>query len=148
MSQYIFRFWSWVVFTFVWAVALIALHLFPSSYWMDVRKVHISDAKVGTSPEMVVDRTISHPFTATWSANVRTWENGGWAIFCQAQGGGDYKVDAKFPLRLDLNWWTGGKCANLPSGKYMVTTVWTWNPPGIIPNQQKGPIDSNVFEIR
>lgn len=133
---------SWPAFAVsaLWLVVFGILHLWPASWWFDVRSVH-----VGHDLTMVVDRTIKRPFRGEWLASVRRWE-GGWVLACVAKGSSYYKQDAKLPAKLDLAWWTDGGCKTLPAGKYMLTTAWTITGLGLLPDKVVS-VDSLPFEV-
>lgn len=51
--------WFWIVLA-SWLVILGASR-WPASWWFDVDRVHVSDARVGETPLMEVKRTIKRP---------------------------------------------------------------------------------------
>ena len=132
--------WPAFVLSAVWLSVLGVAHLWPASYWFDVRSVY-----VGADLSMVVDRTIKRPFRGEWLTSVRRWE-GGWVLACVARGSSYYKQDAKLPAKLDLAWWTDGGCSTLPQGKYMLTTTWTITGLGLLPDKVVS-VDSLPFEV-
>lgn len=139
---------SWPLFLLsaLWLALLAAVHLWPASWWLDVRSVRISDAAHGDSPAMLVERTISREFKGTWQITVRRWD-GGWVVWCNASGTSNYKPSASLPPALTLRWWTDGQCHPLDAGKYTVTTTWTILGHGLAPDRLIK-IDSNIFEVR
>ena len=126
-------------------VPVIAWMAFPASYWFDVERVYVHDAVEGTTPLMEVDRVIRHPFRAEWTATVLRQVGEGFTTYCTAHGGNDYDPDAELPDSIDLNWWTWPVECKLPSGSYMLKTLWILHLP-LMPDKQVR-IRSNVFAI-
>lgn len=138
---YKYRWWPWL-----FTLLLIPGHLWPTSYWLEIRSLAIQSAYFGQPLPMQIERTISHNFRGTWNATIRQWDGNGWVTWCNAQGRSNYRPEAKFPKDLSLKWWTDGQCYPLPAGRYKVSTSWlietpTWMPDKVVT------MESNVFEV-
>ena len=132
---------GWLLFTLV-------TQLWPGSFWLEVRSVRVQNGAAGASIVMRVDREIKRPFAAVWTAQVRTVrESGEGYVACTASAYSEYKDGAELPEMLTLDWWTDGRCATLPAGRYMLSTAWRINPNGIWPSNIVR-ADSNVFEVK
>lgn len=130
----------------LWLALLAVLHLWPASWWLDVRSVRIADAVHGESPAMLVVRDVKRQFKGEWHVTVRRWD-GGWATWCNASGTSNYSPASRLPAALTLKWWTDGQCHPLVVGKYTITTAWTILGEGLAPDRILS-IDSNIFEVR
>lgn len=130
-----------------WLALLGVLHLWPASWWFDVRSVTVANAKQGGMVAMLIDRDIRRPFRGRWYVTLRQWTDGGWLTLCNATGASNYLPEARFPRRLDLRWWTDGQCRPLPPGRYHITTSWTIETPAFLPDKTIT-VDSNIFEVR
>jgi len=135
------RWWPWI-FTVIFAPA----HIWPASYWLDVRSIAVQSAPFGQPLPMQIERVISHNFRGMWSATIRQWDGDGWVTYCNAQGRSNYRPDAKFPKDLALQWWTDGQCYPLPVGRYKVSTSWQIETPTWMPDKTVT-VESNVFEV-
>lgn len=101
----------------------------PASHWIDVREIHIYDAKVGHSPLMTVQRTIKRPVFGRWIVTVFRKEEGeGYSVFCTQTGQQFYNPEARLPGNLTLDWWTWPKHCDLPIGEYFVSTTYRIQP--------------------
>ena len=131
-----------------WLVILIVLplKLWPASFWFDIRTVQIGTVPAGQPIPMLVEREIKRPFYGRWHATIRQWDGAGWVTWCNAEGGANYKPEARYPKNLSLQWWTDGACHPLPTGRYKVTTSWTVQSP-IMLSSPTTELDSNVFEV-
>lgn len=116
--------------------------LAPSYWWMQVHSVHIDSAFVGNDPSMVVDRdlNLTEPTRGIWTATLRDRSG---SVVCTNTGASDYKPGANLPKRDRLKlfaWWMfvpadrtpASICDKwpLPPGKYCLTTLWQFSPPG------------------
>lgn len=138
---------SWLlIIAFVWIFGWGLSHVWPSSWWLEVDRISIVDAKAERPIIIDVNRTIKRPFNAEWRVHVRKWSGLGWQIHCTGHGGGDYRVDSVLPIPLTLEWWTDGSCKTLPKGKYLVSTQWVING-GILPSKFVH-AESNIFEVK
>lgn len=99
--------------------------LWPTSFWFEVRSVHINDTVAGTPATMDVDRTVHRPFHARWVAEVERETDGAFAAACTASGENNYNPEAAFPTPLDLDWWTWPIECRPGPGRYQVETRWT-----------------------
>lgn len=129
-------------------LALISVAFFwPASWWLRVDLVQAGPAKVAQQVPMIVERTISRPFFAEWTATVRRFTPGGWSWHCGGQGQSVYREGSELPDELTLEWWTGGGCKTLPEGRYVVETSWIIEPTvGFLPPKRVY-ATSNIFEV-
>lgn len=134
---------AWVL-SLAWLSLLCVVYLWPASWWLEVRDVHVDDGAGEIT--MTVDRTIKRAFSASWFTTLRRWDGGGWVVYCNASGEGAYLPGARFPVPLTLKWWTVGQCSNLFSGKYVMTTAWTIHLPGL-PDKIVS-VDSNPWTVQ
>ena len=143
--KFIVNFFPWVVMLCVSPYLLL-----PTSYWLQFNYVRVADSTPGVPPAMTVSRTIFQPVTARWKVNVRqaVTRDGksGFASTCTAEGISYYIVDAIFPEKLDLDWWTWPTHCSLNEGQYIITTIWTINILGFWPRDIV--IASNVFTVK
>lgn len=135
-------FWLAVGFLIFKAVTI----LWPSSWWLEVESVIAFDTPEGEEVLMEVERTIHRDFTGEWAVAVRRAENGGWTVWCTANGANWYSKDAALPNPLTLRWWTNGQCETPPPGKYLISTVWTIRGAGGLPDKFVD-TTSNVFRV-
>lgn len=138
---YRYRWWPWLV-----TILLLPLMLWPASYWLDVQAIVVRSAQVGQPLSMVVDREVRRPFLGNWHVTIRQWDGAGWLTWCNASGKSNYRKDARYPKDLALQWWTDGQCHPLPPGRYKVTTAWTIQNEGLVPDKIVV-ADSNIFEV-
>lgn len=133
-----------------WLLFLAVTTAWPASWWFTVQRVLVYDAPAGAEVVMDVDRRIYRPFVAEWSVLVRRRVGEGWKIACTADGKGDYRTDAVLPVPLTLRWWTDGEPACAPAalgpGEYFVSTIWTIQGVGALPDKVVQ-VASNVFTI-
>ena len=123
-----------------------AAYFFPTSYWYELNRVRIQDAKASEPILMAVDRNINREFIGHWAVIVRRMNSGTGDIVCVDGGTTNYKTDAKLPEHLTLGWWSGGTCNTLGEGFYMVTTIVHIDVPNIL--QPKRVInESNIFKV-
>jgi len=117
-----FVFWTMLI----WLVVFMVAQVWPSSWWMDVRRVLVFDGIAGAEIVMSVDREINRPFIADWAVAVRRQADRGWVVHCAATGQSRYNVDSVLPDPLTLDWWTDGKCQKITiPGQYRISTIWT-----------------------
>lgn len=141
-------YWLLYVAAACWMLFNVITTLWPAAYWFEVRSVEVQDSVAGASIAMSVDREIKRPFDAVWTAQVRTFKSDGTGyVACTASAYSEYKAGAELPKMLTMDWWTDGRCATLPPGRYMLSTAWRINPNGVFPSKIVR-IDSNVFEVK
>ena len=138
---YRYRWWPWLI-----TLLILPMQLWPASYWLDVKTVHIKSAKFDTPLLMLVDRTVSRPFLGQWHATIRQWDGDGWVTWCNADGKSNYRPEARLPANLSLKWWTDGQCHPLAVGRYKVTTTWTIFGGDMLPDKSVT-VDSNIFFV-
>lgn len=129
----------------LWVLAWVGVHLWPVSFWLDVRQVQVFNSQVGEPVRMAVNRVIKRQFYAEWSVRVRRIQEDGWLTACASSGSGTYEPVATFPVELDLEWWTDGHCQALPAGEYLVNTTWRIEG-GLLPDKVAS-VDSNIFRV-
>jgi len=129
----------------LWVLAWFGVHLWPASYWLEVRQVQVFRAHEGEPIRMAVDRIIKREFYGSWTVRVRNIQDDGWLTACAAIGAGDYEPVAMLPVDLTLSWWTDGRCQTLPAGKYLVNTTWLIEG-GMLPDKIVS-VDSNIFQV-
>lgn len=122
------------LFMFVLAYPVFAA-LTPASNWMEVKRIHVSDAQIGTWPKMEVERTIRKQFSGDWTVRLDVKTGEGFTFYCESRGQTRYLPDAELPPDLDLEWWSLGEfvrnhyakthipCVILP-GTYRLITEW------------------------
>ena len=142
---------KWPVAFGVLCVPVLAALLWPMSFWLEVRTVHVNDARADEPITMLVDREIKRGFFGTYNVTVHRWTNRGPEAYCTARGEEwDYAAGAVYPVPLTLRWWVGGKreCSALPPGQYQVTTRWV-NLGNFLPLPAKSlTVVSNIFTVQ
>lgn len=118
----------------------------PTDWWLEVTSVHVDNGKAGEPIVMHAQRAIKRPFRATWQVTVRQWSPWGLIAYCNASGTSNYAVDAAYPDPLTLDWWTGGECAFLEPGAYLVDTSWRITIGEFVPEKDVT-VRSNAFEV-
>lgn len=138
---------SWPVALSSWSIILAwaLFHLWPSSWWMEVRSILVLDSPAEASPLMLVDREIKRDFTATATVIVRRRNGDQWTEVCRAEKTTPYRTDAILPDPLDLDWWSWRECGFLPPGRYFINTIWRIDS-GVLPDTQII-TDSNEFKV-
>jgi hypothetical protein len=137
--------WRAVWFVFLMLVLVTCLTMPPTWWWFEVRSVFVHDAVEGSTPLLVVDRTIHREFRGRWIATVMREGEGGFYTFCTARGENDYSPDARLPQPVDLNWWTWPTVCILPAGRYQLRTLWAIDPVWLPSRELR--IATNVFSI-
>lgn len=138
---YAYRWWPWLVI-----LLFLPPMVWPSSWWLDVRTVHIADTRVGDTPVMLVDREVRRSFQGQWNVTIRQWDGAGWLTYCNATGRSNYRAGARFPEPLTLQWWGDGQCHPLPRGKYRVSTHWVIATDAPLPDKHVT-AESNIFAV-
>ena len=133
--------------TFVWMM-FIGFTLWPTSFWLEVKNIKVHDVKVGEPIIMEVDRTIHRPFYADWNVTVRKEEGEGYVINCLNRAATDYRIDAKLPNPVTLDWWSNGACSDLKPGYYIITTSWDIRPDILGLPKKSLVVESNVFKVK
>lgn len=141
--------WPIYIAAFGWSLFAIVTQLWPASWWLEVRSVQIQNSNVGEAIVMDVDRSINRPFFGVWRTQTRGVNPDGTLtpVVCTASFDTDYKTESSLPGIVTLDWWTGGKCAWLPAGRYILSTSWRIEANGIWPDKRVS-IDSNIFEVK
>lgn len=150
MAKYIAPYLRWPVALGVVGVPLLLIFMWPMSWWLDIRTVHVNDAVFGQDITMLVDRDVKRDFYGTFSVTVYRWTNNGPEAYCSVKGREwDYKTGAVYPVPLTLYWWTDHdvKCSHLPPGQYQITTRWV-NLSSLLPLPSKTlTVTSNIFTV-
>jgi len=141
-----------MIFVFV-VLPYVAPFLWPISRYYDLRSVTIRDAVEGTSPAMIVDRTIKRDFRGRYEVQILKVEGSELVAFW---GCGDhvsrwrtYRADASLPADLNLDWWLdippNRECELRPGQYRIVTTVFVQTPfKGEVSLERQ----SNLFTIK
>ena len=131
-----------------WLVWLAVTSLWPTTYWFDVRAVHVHDSREGEPVLMTVDRMIAREFDGRYFVQVRVInaDGGVGPVKCPGAGGGPYLVGSELPNPLTLDWWASTKC-DLPAGRYRAVTTWEIKPDLPILPGKRLTVFSNVFEV-
>lgn len=141
---------SWWVFMLsaAWLSVYASLHVWPATQWLEVASVEVAPATPWESVPMAVGRRVKRPFYGVWTVSISRFGEHGWVAFCNASGARQYRVDAKLPQQLTLEWWTEGACPVLPEGRYVVDTTWRIRPEWTIFPEKTLVVRSNIFEVR
>lgn len=140
-------FLPWLLILLLLPVVLYRHYLdaLPSTSFMTVSALHISDAPAGTSPEMTVKRSIHWPFVGEWNNTLRHRTPEGFVSVCTSSGVTGFHPDNALPRPLTLDhWMRPGRCILLP-GDYRLDTVWSIHSDGYPEKFLRG--TSNVFTI-
>jgi hypothetical protein len=138
---------------FVFAVMPHLAPLFwPMRHFYDLRSVMVSNAPEGTSPHMLVDRTIKRDFRGRYEVEILRAEGSEmvlyWGCGVHASSERTYRVIAALPDPLTLDWWLdippNRECL-LPPGQYrIITTVYAETPFGAEVSVER---PSNLFTV-
>lgn len=129
-----------------WLGIFAAVSWWPTSWWIEVKTVQVGPAQVSRPVPMAVDRTVKRQFTASWYVTVRKWTERGWVAYCVSNGVNTYHPENVLPAELTLGWWTDGRCATLPAGRFAVDTTWVVHGYGPLPARETHNV-SNIFEV-
>lgn len=111
--------------TFLAIAAIGAFEYFlPASNWLDVRAIRVSDTTAGTSPSLLIDRTINQVFFADRSVTVLRQTPDGYNAVCSVADHYDFQPDTNLPKDADLDFWTFPVKCDLKPGQYVVRTLW------------------------
>lgn len=149
MPRQVIPFLRWPVAMMIIAAPLLAIYLWPMSYWFDVRTVHVNDSRVGEPITMLVDRDVKESFLGMYYVTIHKWKTNGPSAYCRMQGGPwEYKKGAVYPVPLTLLWWTEGSndCARPPPGQYQITTRWVNVGNGLLPEKSVTAV-SNIYTV-
>ena len=130
----------------IWLVGFAAVSWWPTSWWIEVKTVQVGPAQASRPVPMVVDRVVRRQFTATWYVTVKQWSERGWTVYCTSYGINSYHPENVLPNELTLDWWTNGRCATLPAGRFNVDTTWVVHGYGPLPSRETH-ATSNIFEV-
>lgn len=117
----------------------------PEDYFI-VASIVVGNAREGSQPQIIYDRTIVRPFRAVWTAAVfalpeRDGVNYG---VCNNSSTADYETDTRLPGSVSLEWFIEKDC-NLQPGRYVLKTTWEIRLDYNIRKYVRA--TSNVFEI-
>lgn len=146
MMRSLANMFSFFVAGFLMIASAAIMHLWPASFWFEVRDVRVFDSRAGQPAVMAVDRTIRRDFRGEWLVSIRRLEHGGWVSYCTARGESNYVRDSQLPDPLALSWWTYPSCNPLPPGRYVMRTSWVITDPSFLPDKEVQ-ADSNIFEV-
>lgn len=133
-----------------WLTWLAVTALWPVSWWLDVRDIHVKDSVQGEPIEMKVDRMIVRNFSGRYYVQVRLADDFGnlGPVQCEGTGGGPYFVGSELPSLITLTWWAAGQCADIPPGKWRAVTTWHVTPDAPFLPTKTLTVFSNRFEVR
>ena len=131
----------------LWLIVYVTAHLWPASYWLEVRSVRVTDATPSTQLLLYVDRTIHRPFQGSWNVTIKRIDARQEMVACAENAMVFYEPKHKMPPVVTLGWWTNGTCSSLPPGFYVVDTIWEIRGNMLLPSKTVHNT-SNVFEIR
>lgn len=110
-------------------ISLLAVALWPASYWFEVRSVMVDNAKVGEPIYMTVDQEVHYKFDATRYMTIRRKvDDEHWEFVCYPQVAVDYDTYSNLPLVLTLQTWTNHQCPRLGPGSYKLHNIWQLEP--------------------
>lgn len=135
-----------------WGAPVLVPLVLPMSHFYELNSVTVADSMPGTSPRLIVDRTIHRNFRGHFEVEVMRangseftpyWECGphvsDWRV---------YRAESVLPPDLDLDWWMGippNRECPLPEGTYKVlTTIYARGPLGAELSTSR---ESNVFTV-
>ena len=97
---------------------------FNTDNYFIVDRVFVEDHGPFEDPRVVYDRQVMQPFVGEWFAKVYDVDNvgGNRIVVCQGTKRHNYNPEDVVVDRT-LSWYLGVECA-LPTGKYMVRTLW------------------------
>jgi hypothetical protein len=131
----------------LWLALYAGAHLWPASWWFEVRKVQVLDAQANSEITMLVDREIHRQFVGEWVSTVRRVEPKSLELYCSGSGRANYRPSNDLPDVVTLDWWTGGSCKTLPSGDYVIDTTWQINPAIAFLPEKHIRNTSNIFHV-
>lgn len=137
---------------FFFGAPAIVPYFVPMSRYYELRSVTVADARVGVSPDMIVDRTIHVDFRGRFEIDVMRAEGSEFVVWWEcgphASDWRMYRDEAVLPVDLDLNWWMGippNRECDLPAGTYkIITTIYARGPFGA---ELSTTTESNVFKV-
>jgi hypothetical protein len=126
--------------------------IWPIGSVYELRSVIVNDAAEGTSPTMLVDRTIKRDFRGRFEVQILEREGSEMVVFwdCGAHASAErtYRQGVALPNPLTLDWWMDippNRECPLPPGQYrIITTVYAETPFG---GEAKVERQSNLFTI-
>lgn len=106
-------------------------HVIQPEWWLDVRTIIVSDATVGQSPAVVIDREIRRDYVGGFESTVRKVDEADGTIWSYCPPGHrneiPYRAGIPYTGR-DLDWWLGTPPADrceLVAGRYLLRIDWT-----------------------
>jgi hypothetical protein len=94
----------------------------------------ITATRSGDTAVLQVAREIKLPIEMGFTVRVLEYASGGVREFCQMSAAPfQYQPDAVLPDLVTLEWWTHGKCGNIPDGRTRVVTTWAPTHPSYQP---------------
>jgi hypothetical protein len=149
---------SWVVLTlatlFFWqAVPIIFSHVIPFDWWMDIRRIEVTDAVAGDEIYVTVDRDIWRNFDGRYRVDVRRVTADGAESYCTRSDAVPYRRDAAYGSDRTLRWFMGippnPPCSPLqyhePGSFYLIVDYWIPIMGGIVTLHEQH--QSNTFTI-
>lgn len=117
----------------------------PADNWFEVKNISIPNFIDGDDPNIIYDRVIKKPFSATWNVEVHRAGEAEDFAYCTGSGTNFYEPKEVLPdSGVTLSWFIGKKC-NLPSGQYTIESHWEIRPEGY-PTKEES-YTSNLFRV-
>lgn len=119
----------------------------PAGSWFTVNQIYVPGHVEGSNPDMTYDRTIKEPFQGFWVVEVQRLDaTGAFVLECSGSGVADYEVTDYIPENsVSWDWFTGGKCGDIPPGEYQLRASWKLKRPNWPEKEVVG--YSNVFTV-
>lgn len=96
----------------------------PNSHFMEIKTMIANDTRAGTSPILVVERSINNEFVAEWTVTVREVSEVGLSVVCVGRGRSHMGSTTLLPNPVSLDWWIGHNTCSLNPGRYRIDTSW------------------------
>ncbi len=131
---------------FPFLMVYVGLWAMPGSFWFDPGLQVVSRGPDGMM--VAQERVIRWDFLGEYHVIIRHASD----LFpvCEGEGGPfTYRQnDGSTPSTMSLEDWAGGRCGDLPPGRYVMQTTWTVLRPlwGLLPRKFVS-VDSDIFEV-
>jgi hypothetical protein len=117
----------------------------PPITWFEVKNVAVPNFIAGTDPQIIYDRTVHKPFSATWNVEVHLAGDKTDFSYCTGSGVNNYEPSPEAKdANVLLSWFIGKDC-HLPPGQYLLQTNWEIRPEGY-PTKRES-YSSNLFRV-
>ena len=119
-----------------WAVLLLALPLWPASFWFEVNSVIVTDSYTEKGHRIIdVDREVKREFYGKWRVEEQLKVAGSGYVTVQiCEADSHYRPEKGMPAPITLEWWKGNRCRfewpyyRLIEGTYRICTYWMIEP--------------------